>query len=156
MTADRAGEDPRDALPDGGERIVHRMGDLGYFDARRPAVVLRPQVAARGHRDAATLCTEQVEPVFNTHPECGAPRWSASARAARRRRCCAWNCARASRAREHDASPTNCAHIGEGFVHTAKVETFLLHPGFPVDIRHNAKIGREKLALWATARTAKR
>jgi hypothetical protein len=24
-----------------------------------------------------------------------------------------------------------------------------VHPGFPVDIRHNAKIGREKLAEWA-------
>ena len=34
--------------------------------------------------------------------------------------------------------------------HTACIETFLRHPAFPVDIRHNAKIGREKLALWAT------
>ena len=55
-------------LADGGERIVHRMGDLGWFDARRPAVVLRPQVAARGGR-RRPLCTEQVEPVFNTHPD---------------------------------------------------------------------------------------
>ncbi|MDX1460622.1 MAG: peptide synthase, partial [Xanthomonadales bacterium] len=29
------------------------------------------------------------------------------------------------------------------------VKTFLFHPGFPMDIRHNAKIGRERLALWA-------
>jgi hypothetical protein len=34
-------------------------------------------------------------------------------------------------------------------VHTAKVERFVFHPKFPVDIRHNAKIGREKLAVWA-------
>ncbi len=33
--------------------------------------------------------------------------------------------------------------------HTARVRTFLPHPGFPVDIRHNAKIGREKLAARA-------
>jgi hypothetical protein len=33
--------------------------------------------------------------------------------------------------------------------HTAGIADFLRHPGFPVDIRHNAKIGREKLALWA-------
>jgi olefin beta-lactone synthetase len=25
----------------------------------------------------------------------------------------------------------------------------LFHPAFPVDIRHNAKIFREKLAVWA-------
>lgn len=32
---------------------------------------------------------------------------------------------------------------------TAKIDTFLVHPAFPVDIRHNAKIFREKLAAWA-------
>jgi len=35
---------------------------------------------------------------------------------------------------------------------TAGLDTFLVHPGFPVDIRHNAKIGREKLAAWAQER----
>lgn len=32
---------------------------------------------------------------------------------------------------------------------TAGIRTFLVHPDFPVDIRHNAKIFREKLAVWA-------
>ena len=32
---------------------------------------------------------------------------------------------------------------------TANISDFLLHPAFPVDIRHNAKIFREKLAVWA-------
>jgi hypothetical protein len=50
---------------------------------------------------------------------------------------------------EHARIAGELRHLGEGFVHTAKVETFLFHPGFPVDIRHNAKIGREKLAAWA-------
>ena len=41
-------------------------------------------------------------------------------------------------------------HIADGLVHTSKVDTFLRYPNaFPVDIRHNAKIGREKLAAWA-------
>ena len=26
----------------------------------------------------------------------------------------------------------------------------LVHPRFPVDVRHNAKINREELAVWAT------
>jgi hypothetical protein len=46
-------------------------------------------------------------------------------------------------------------HLGEGFVHTAGVETFLLHPRFPVDIRPNPKIGREQLARWAAGRLRK-
>lgn len=32
---------------------------------------------------------------------------------------------------------------------TEAVEHYLIHPDFPVDIRHNAKIFREKLAVWA-------
>ena len=47
-------------------------------------------------------------------------------------------------------------HIGEGFVHTAKVKAFLRYPKpFPVDIRHNAKIGREALAAWAVKQPLK-
>ena len=29
------------------------------------------------------------------------------------------------------------------------VRKFLLHDGFPVDVRHNAKIHREELKVWA-------
>jgi hypothetical protein len=32
---------------------------------------------------------------------------------------------------------------------TKSIRTVLFHPGFPVDIRHNSKIGREELAAWA-------
>ena len=34
---------------------------------------------------------------------------------------------------------------------TQNIREFLFHPGFPVDIRHNAKINREQLAEWAAA-----
>ena len=32
---------------------------------------------------------------------------------------------------------------------TKDIEHILIHPAFPVDIRHNAKIFREKLKSWA-------
>ena len=38
--------------------------------------------------------------------------------------------------------------LGQKHAHTAEIKTFLPHPGFPVDIRHNAKIRRGELALW--------
>jgi acyl-CoA synthetase (AMP-forming)/AMP-acid ligase II len=47
-------------------------------------------------------------------------------------------------------------HIGNGFAHTGRITTFLVHPGFPVDIRHNAKIGREQLAAWAARELGRR
>jgi hypothetical protein len=39
--------------------------------------------------------------------------------------------------------------LGAAHEHTRPITRFLLHPDFPVDIRHNAKIFREKLAVWA-------
>ena len=56
-------------LPDGSERIVHRMGDLGWFDRAGPAVVLRTQVAPRAHAKTAHCSPNRSKPVFNTHPD---------------------------------------------------------------------------------------
>jgi len=39
--------------------------------------------------------------------------------------------------------------MAAGHEHTRSIRDFLLHPSLPVDIRHNAKIFREQLALWA-------
>jgi hypothetical protein len=50
---------------------------------------------------------------------------------------------------QHERIVGELRHIADGQVHTARVDAFLFHPAFPVDIRHNAKIGREKLAQWA-------
>jgi olefin beta-lactone synthetase len=41
--------------------------------------------------------------------------------------------------------------IGRSNPLTAKIQHYLIHPDFPVDIRHNAKIFREKLSVWAAA-----
>jgi acyl-CoA synthetase (AMP-forming)/AMP-acid ligase II len=140
----------REPLPDGGERIVHRMGDLGWIDAEG-RLWFCGRKSQRVVVDAATtLCTEQVEPVFDTHPDVrrtalvgvGAPGAQRPVLCVELRK----GIARGGHARIAD----ELRHLGEGFVHTAKVDTFLFHPGFPVDIRHNAKIGREKLAAWAT------
>ena len=39
--------------------------------------------------------------------------------------------------------------LAEKFPHTSSIRDFLFHPNLPVDIRHNAKIFREKLVPWA-------
>jgi len=39
--------------------------------------------------------------------------------------------------------------LGQKYPLTTNIDDFLIHPEFPVDIRHNAKIFREKLAVWA-------
>ncbi len=39
--------------------------------------------------------------------------------------------------------------ISSSYSHCSEIDDILFHRSFPVDIRHNAKIYREKLAQWA-------
>ena len=137
----------RERHDDGSERIVHRMGDLGWIDADGRLWFCGRKTQRVVVDAATTLCTEQVEPVFNTHPRVkrtalvgvGAPGAQVPVL-----------CYELIDARAQVGDiEAELRHIGEGFVHTAKVQHFVRHPGFPVDIRHNAKIGRETLAAWA-------
>ena len=160
----------RERLPDGGERIVHRMGDLGYVDGEGRLWFCGRKSQRVVVDEATTMCTEQVEPVFNTHPELarsalvGVPRAAGGKRlelsgggalrhaatAAGQRPLLCVELRRGVDAREWPRIAGELRHIADGFVHTAKLEGFLRYPkSFPVDIRHNAKIGREKLAEWA-------
>jgi acyl-CoA synthetase (AMP-forming)/AMP-acid ligase II len=138
----------RETLPDGIERIVHRMGDLGYFDAQGRLWFC----GRKSHRvltELGGLYTEQVEPVFNTHPDV---RRSALVGVGERGKQVPVlvvelrpGIAKRERLRVRD----EILRLGEGFVHTARVKTVMFHPKLPVDIRHNAKIGREILSVWA-------
>ena len=42
--------------------------------------------------------------------------------------------------------------LGRNHHATKSIQDILFHKSFPVDIRHNAKIGREKLAVWAATK----
>src|SRR5690606_32753735 len=57
----------RERRGDGEERIVHRMGDLGYFDAEG-RLWFCGRKSQRVETAHGPLYTEQVEPVFNAHP----------------------------------------------------------------------------------------
>ena len=139
----------REPLADGGERIVHRMGDLGWFD-EAGRLWFCGRKSQRVETVGGPLYTEQVEPVFAAHP---AVRRAAlvgvgDARAQRPVVVLELRERRTPRGRLLDELHA----IAASHPHTAAIDTFLFHPRFPVDIRHNAKIGREKLAAWAAKR----
>jgi acyl-CoA synthetase (AMP-forming)/AMP-acid ligase II len=139
----------RESLTDGGERIVHRMGDLGYFD---PAGRLW-FCGRKSHRvltELGGLYTEQVEPVFNVHPEIRRTALVGVGEKGRQTPVLCLELRPGVKRDQHERIIEEVKKMGLGFVHTARIETFLVHPKFPVDIRHNAKIGREILARWAT------
>ena len=132
-------------------RIVHRMGDLGYFDGEGRLWFC----GRKSHRvDTAdgALYTEQVEPVFNVHPDVRRTALvGVGAHGAQRPVLCVELRARIAAAAQARIAG-ELREIGARHVHTAAIDTMLFHPRFPVDIRHNAKIGRETLAQWASTR----
>ncbi|MFS8063030.1 MAG: olefin beta-lactone synthetase [Luteimonas sp.] len=144
----------RDLSSDGGERIVHRMGDLGWIDDEG-RLWFCGRKSQRVVTEDTTLCTEQVEPVFNTHPDVQRTALVGIGAPGEQRPVLCVELRDGIRRDAHARIAAELQHIGEGFVHTAQVETFLFHPKFPVDIRHNAKIGREQLAVWAARQLPK-
>ena len=129
--------------------FYHRMGDVGYFDehgrlwfcGRKAHRVVTPQ---------GTRFTIPCEGVFNRNP-----RVFRTALVGVRRNdvmepvlCVELEAGAASASKEiiraelrELASQSEC---------TRQIRTFLFHPAFPVDVRHNAKIFRDKLAVWAS------
>ncbi|WP_202843676.1 olefin beta-lactone synthetase [Luteimonas saliphila] len=140
-----------EALPGGGTRVIHRMGDLGCFDADG-RLWFCGRKSQRVETADGPLYTEQVEPVFNTHPEVHRTALVGIGPAGRQVPvlCVEANAGVAQAGQARIANELR--RLGEGFVHTARITLILFHPGFPVDIRHNAKIARETLSAWAATR----
>ena len=123
------------------------MGDLGWIDGEGRLWFCGRKSQRVVVDDTTTLCTEQIEPIFNMGGRMRTALVGIGPKGAQT----PVLCYEVPRDVGHNAAdlPSELRHIAEGHVHTAKIHHFLPHPGFPVDIRHNAKIGREKLAVWA-------
>ncbi len=133
-------------IPMAGGGVAHRMGDLGFMD-EKGRLWFCGRKSQRVITSSETLFTVPCELVFNGHPS-------------------VFRSALVGVEKGGDVIPVICVELEPGKKvsteelcdralsqpHTAGIETFLIHPGFPVDIRHNAKIRREELRLWAAER----
>ncbi len=131
----------------------HRMGDCGYLD-KLGRLWFCGRAAERVETSDGVLFTEQVEPLFNAHP---AVRRSALIGLGERPEQQA-----AIVIEPRDAkllkSAGACRELAQtlreltrSHPHAGRITTVFFHPGFPVDVRHNAKIHRLTLAKWAQA-----
>jgi len=136
-----------------GDTVWHRTGDLGYSDDRG-RLWFCGRKAHRVETADGTLYTIECEAIFNEHPDVFrsalvgvGPRGSQTpviviepqpGRFPPRRR-------RAEFIRE-------LLTLAAADPRTADIRHVLFHRRLPVDIRHNAKIFREKLAVWAARR----
>ncbi|MCZ6803837.1 MAG: fatty acid CoA ligase family protein [Proteobacteria bacterium] len=128
--------------------FYHRMGDTGYLD-ENSRLWFCGRKSQRVVMDTETLFTICCEGIFNTHPF-------------------VFRTALVGVTVDGKTTPVICVEIeseykrfnenelkaalltlASGSDITRRIKHVLFHSGFPVDIRHNAKIGREKLAKWA-------
>ncbi len=132
--------------PAGG--FYHRMGDVGYADetgriwfcGRKSHRVVTPQ---------GILFTIPCEAVFNTHAAVFRTALVGVRRGDKIEPVLCVELEPDARPRNREELFTELRALGAKHAHTRAIQTFLCHPGFPVDIRHNAKIFREQLAGWA-------
>lgn len=130
-----------------GDVVRHRMGDLGYFDDQG-RLWFCGRKAHRVETPEKTWYSVCCEAIFNEHPRifrsalvgvAGKPRMVVEPHEGQ------WP----HRSADRVQLVQELLELGQGSELTREIEDVLFHPGFPVDIRHNAKIFREKLTVWA-------
>lgn len=140
-------EDMAKAKIGDGKGFWHRMGDLGYFD-ETGRLWFCGRKAHRVRTEKGEHYTICIEGVFNGHPKV---KRSALVGVGLNPVLCV---ELESGAEPSDALKNDILAIAGRPDFTRDIKDVLFHPGFPVDTRHNAKINREALAVWAGSRLA--
>jgi len=134
-----------------GERIWHRMGDVGHLDDQG-RFWFCGRMAHRVRTAEGVMFTIPCEAIFNQHPEVYRSALVGVGPAGSQRPVIVvepWpgRMPRDQEARQRLISELMDLALGNPL--TRSIDTFFVHPSMPVDIRHNAKIFRERLAVWA-------
>ncbi len=134
-----------------GDRVWHRLGDAGYLDAQGRLWFLGRKAERVEMRDG-TLFPDQVEPVFNQHPQVRRSALVGLGDRGEQRP------AIVVEPRSPDVVKTpslrrklvrELRELGRQQPLSDRIRIVFLHPAFPVDVRHNAKIHRLTLTEWA-------
>ena len=138
-----------------GHDVWHRMGDAGYFDDRE-RFWFCGRVAHRVLSPDGPMFTSPCEEIFNQHPAVYRSALVGVGRLGQQRPVIVVECwPSVVRARVlHGAAllaELRRACLGQP-ADAATSSDFLIHRSMPVDIRHNAKIFREQLAVWAAGK----
>ncbi|MBM4093232.1 MAG: AMP-binding protein [Planctomycetes bacterium] len=137
-----------------GDSVWHRMGDLGYLDESGRFWFC----GRKSHRlltETGPMYTIPCEAVFNQHPDVYRSALVAVGPPGRQTPVLVvepWPDRMPKSRTQRRELTGQLRSIAQQHAHTRNIEHVLLHRSFPVDIRHNAKIFREKLAVWAARR----
>ncbi len=129
----------------------HRMGDVGYLDDLGRLWMC----GRKSHRvitGKGTLFTIPCEAIFNNHGDVFRSALVGVKRGGDVEPVMFVEMEAGTPAAEQGRIRKELLELGAASELTEDIKTILFHPKFPVDIRHNAKIFREKLAVWAEGR----
>lgn len=118
--------------------LCHRMGDVGYLDEQG-----RVWFCGRKVHVVGTHYPIPCEAIFNQHPAV-----KRTALVSLKDRAGIVVEMRAGFGWSHQIK-NELKALGAKHPHTAHIQDFFPHPGFPVDVRHNIKIDRVALSAWA-------
>lgn len=136
--------------PDGG--VWHRMGDVGYFDAQG-RLWFCGRKAHRVTTPDGVLFPVPCETIFNVHLDVQRTALVGVGSQGHQRPVLVVEpragCFPGSML-EKQRFTLELLALGVQYSHTRAIQDVLFYPGiFPTDVRHNVKIQREKLAVWA-------
>jgi len=129
-----------------GENFWHRMGDMGRFDDQQ-RLWFCGRKAHRVHTPGGMLYTVPCEAIFNEHPRVRRSALVGVGPLGKQQPVIVVELQ--APIRDQTTLMNELRQLARANQLTESIELFLIHPEFPVDIRHNAKIFREKLADWA-------
>lgn len=137
-----------------GNRIWHRMGDVGYLDEQNRFWCC----GRKSHRvrtASGELYTEPCEAIFNNHPHVQRTALVGLGDAGKQTPVLIaepWPEHRPANANHAAQLIAQLRSLGKEQVTTRDIEQVLIYPQrLPTDIRHNSKIFREQLAPWAAS-----
>jgi acyl-CoA synthetase (AMP-forming)/AMP-acid ligase II len=140
-----------------GQTIWHRMGDVGYLDSQ-DRFWFCGRKAHRVRTEHGTLYTIPCEAVFNQLEPIYRSALVGVGPVGRQKPVIVvepWPEHRPTSSAAREAILKQVAERAQACELTRHISHFLIHLSMPVDIRHNSKIFREKLAVWAARKVKK-
>jgi len=129
----------------------HRMGDLGRLDEQN-RLWFYGRKSQRVVTKNKTLYTIPCEAIFNQHPDVKRSALVGTGSKNKQKPIIIIepaNSKRVNSSTRREKFAEELLEYGSAFPLTQSIQKVLFHSNFPVDVRHNAKIFREKLSLWA-------
>ncbi|MFC1826045.1 fatty acid CoA ligase family protein [Thermodesulfobacteriota bacterium] len=131
-----------------GHQVWHRMGDLGRQDSKG-RIWFCGRKSHRVTTANSLLFTIPCEAIFNNHPRVFRSALVGIGPPSRQKPVICIELARDAKRSDKDQIRKELLELAQENKLTKEIKTVLFHKAFPVDIRHNSKIFREKLAVWA-------